>query len=112
MRSRKGFTPRYKKVRYSNETTCVNIQSSITQNTTPTLPLIDDKRGFILVNSANLQGTRKAKNFLLSISSFGNTVPLLCAVVYVPQGTDPSTITPSVPEFGSTGFITNCIITF
>ena len=96
MRSKKGFTPRYKKVRYSNETTCINLASSIDQDTTPTLPVIDSKRGSILIAPTTLQGTRKAKNFLLSISSFGNTVPLLCAVVYVPQGTDPSTITPSV----------------
>ena len=93
MYSRKGFKPRYKKIRYSNETTSINISSSLTENTTPTLPVYEgNKKGAILVSAASVQGTRKVKNMTLSLSTIGNQVPLLCTVVYVPQGTDPSDV--------------------
>lgn len=96
MYKKRNYTPRYKKVRYSNETTCLNISSQVTGGQTPTIPVYSDGAlGFVLVKAADLQGTRKVKNMLLSISSYGNQVPLLCAIVYVPQGTSPSNITPS-----------------
>lgn len=93
MYSRKSFKPRYKKVRYSNETTAINVTSTIEANNQGTNPVFTNgKKGLILVEPTQLQGTRKAKNMLLSISTVGNTVPLLCAIVYVPQGTEPSDV--------------------
>lgn len=93
MYSKKSKLPiRYKKVRYSNETTAINVQGTIAGNSNPVFPTIDDKKGVVLVQAATLQGTRKVKNMLLSISSIGNKVPILCAIVYVPQGTEATTL--------------------
>lgn len=91
------YKPRYKKVRYSNETTSLNCSSSVDANTQPTIPVYSDTgaKGLILVAPTNIQGTRKVKNMTLSVSSAGNNVPLLCSVVYVPQGTSASNLTPS-----------------
>lgn len=94
MSSKKGaYKTRYKKVRYSSETTSLNVQDTIPQGQMPTLPYSaapSPQKGMVLVTPASIQGTRKVKNMTLSVSSEGNTVPLLCAVVYVPQGTQAS----------------------
>lgn len=84
---------RKSKKRYSNETTSFTFKDTGITGTT-TGPVKESKLGQILVQSATLQGTRKVKNMTLSITSFGNTVPLYCAVVYCPGGTAPSSLTP------------------
>lgn len=97
MSSRKtAFKARYKKVRYSSETTSLNAEGTIAAGTMSTFPSGGSpvQKGMVLVSPATIQGTRKVKNMTLSIASKGNTVPLLCAIVYVPQGTDASSITP------------------
>lgn len=94
MSSKKGaYKPRYKKVRYSSETTSLNATGSIPTNTQTTFPVDGGDKGMVLVAPATIQGTRKVKNMTLSIASTGNFVPLLCAVVYVPQGTNASDLT-------------------
>lgn len=95
MSSKKGaYKPRYKKVRYSSETTSLNASGSIPANTTSTFPVGENsEKGMVLVAPATIQGTRKVKNMTLSIASTGNPVPLLCTVVYVPQGTNASDLT-------------------
>lgn len=97
MSSKKGaYKPRYKKVRYSSETTSLNVTDSIPATTNKTFPDGGgtNEKGMVLVSPAAIQGTRKVKNMTLSVASTGNTVPMLCAVVYVPQGTDASNLTP------------------
>lgn len=96
MSSKKGaFKTRYKKVRYSSETTSLNVTDQISANNMPTIPAnLPNAKGMTLVAPAQIQGTRKVKNMTLSVASTGNTVPLLCAVVYVPQGTLASDLTP------------------
>lgn len=100
MSSKKGaFKTRYKKVRYSSETTSLNVAAQIPSNAMPTIPatapgVAPAAKGMTLVTPAQIQGTRKVKNMTLSVSSTGNRVPLLCAIVYVPQGTLASDLMP------------------
>ena len=89
----KSYTRRYKKVRYSNETTCIICKQDVASQAIATYPTYTGASpGFVLVPSADLQGTRKVKNMTISLSSTGNSTPILCTVVYVPQGTTPSSI--------------------
>ena len=98
MSSKKGaFKTRYKKVRYSSETTSLNVTDTIAANAMSTFPFVQGPptyKGMTLVTPASIQGTRKVKNMTLSVSSTGNRVPLLCAIVYVPQGTLASDVMP------------------
>ena len=95
MSSKKGaFKTRYKKVRYSSETTSLNVTDQIQAGALTTFPTGANAKGMTLVAPAQIQGTRKVKNMTLSVASTGNTVPLLCAIVYVPQGTLASDLTP------------------
>ena len=93
-RSFKGYSYRkYKKVRYSNETSTFTIEHQIQPQATAYFPNVGNPAtlGKTLVDAAQIQGTRKVKNLALSISSTNPCeVPILCAVVYVPQGTSPS----------------------
>ena len=89
MRRRGGFKSRFKKTRYSNETSTFNIASEVAQNSSATFPVKDGKNGKILIDAAQIQGTRKVKNMALSISCVSPCpFPILCALVYVPQGTN------------------------
>lgn len=86
-RYRRRRTRRYarsvKAVRYSNETTnffnnySVNPGASLSTNKIP------------LIVQTPVQGMRKAKNFTLSVCCRSD-IPLLFALVFVPQGTNPS----------------------
>ena len=94
MYRKKGYSSRrYKKVRYSNETSTFNINSTIAAESTASFPIYSGVLGKTLVSAAQIQGTRKVKNMTLSISTSQIPVPVLCTVVYVPQGTDPGSIT-------------------
>ena len=98
-RRRRGynsFKRASKKVRYSNETSCVAIDSGYTGM--GTMPIIDNKVGAILVAATDLQGTRKCKNFTLSLTSQGNTVPLICALIYCPGGLQPNNLGAPNPD--------------
>lgn len=94
MRRSRGYTRRYsrriKTVKYSNETTGFGGLLSVTSNSAQlSVPLIA---------KSETQGTRKCKNFELSLTGApwanageGNEeVPLIWALVYVPEGTNPS----------------------
>lgn len=96
-RSFKSYSYRkYKKVRYSNETSSFCIEQQIPQNSTASFPMLGQPNqtlGKTLVDAAQIQGTRKVKNLSLSISSTNPCeIPILCTVVYVPQGTNPSSL--------------------
>ena len=82
----------YKKQRYSNETSIFNIVSHLDANQAPTYPTFNNKIGYSLVPSTTVQGTRKVKNMTLSISASSLATPMVGAVVYVPAGTNCSTI--------------------
>ena len=92
MYRRKGYSRKWKKVRYSNETSTFSIDTPIAQDSTATLPVYNQKIGKTLVEAATIQGTRKVKNMTISLSTSTIPVPVYCAVVYVPQGTDASSI--------------------
>lgn len=95
----------YKKVRYSNETSTFLIQQDIAANNTSSFPTNPQGQlvGKVLVDAATIQGTRKVKNMTLSISATNECpIPILCAVVYVPQGTNPSSIQVNAPQAAST----------
>lgn len=94
MYRRKSYSARrYKKVRYSNETSTFNITTNIAAASTTSFPDYQGNLGKTLVSAAEIQGTRKVKNMTLSISTSQISVPVLCTVVYVPQGTQPSGLT-------------------
>lgn len=84
----------YKKVRYSNETTSLMIAEQLAAGDVSTHPAYAQppSHGFKLVPSTNVQGVRKVKNMTLSLNVIGIDVPLLCAVVFVPGGTDAYTL--------------------
>ena len=101
MYRRKSYSSRrYKKVRYSNETSTFNINTNIAQASTASFPTYNGSLGKTLVSAAQIQGTRKVKNMTLSISTTQISVPVLCTVVYVPQGTEASNL--SVNGSGTT----------
>ena len=80
-RSRRGYYKLAK--RYSNET--FTAEGSVVAGPAPP-PL-----NIVLTKSTDILGTRKAKNFTLSLLTNSN-VPLVFALVFVPEGTIPSSI--------------------
>nr|WEY08166.1 hypothetical protein [Po-Circo-like virus] len=96
------YTRRVKTVKYSNET--YNYSGSLLVNNAA-------QKGnwhHVLITSIDQQGVRKCKNFELSLtgspfypSAEGQEplqIPIFYALVYVPQGTEPSQINIGAPE--------------
>ena len=71
-----------KTVRYSNETYNATNLFSLSAGT---------QAHMTLISSVDAQGTRKTKNFTL-LFVFAGPVPLVFALVYVPQSQQPSTL--------------------
>ena len=92
-RRRRGFLKRSK---YSNETVVLSGSVQIAGGENKVFPVYNvegqTKTGTVLVAPADLQGTRKVKNMLLTINSSGNSQPIVGCVVYLPAGTSPSSI--------------------
>lgn len=96
MRRSRGYQSRYsrriKTVKYSNETTNASGDFTIA-NTIQNIAMP-------LISPSNVQGTRKCKNFELSLSGSPwaggedvlTDIPLIWALVYVPEGTEPNGI--------------------
>lgn len=95
MRRSRGYTRRYsrriKTVKYSNETT----------NASGDFTIVDGNQHLFLplIAPSNVQGTRKCKNFELSLcgstwtgENVPDGVPISWALVYVPEGTQPGDI--------------------
>lgn len=84
--------------KYSNETECFNVTSSVLVNAGSTFPTTADPdpqqgqipKGILIVPATTLMGNRKVKNFTLKIGARGNESPIVGALVYVPEGTTPS----------------------
>lgn len=74
-----------KTTKYSNETFIYNKSATFTAGVTTALYFIP---------STNIMGTRKCKNFTLTLCCFPNA-PFLFALVYVPEGTSPSNLNSS-----------------
>lgn len=72
-----------KTVKYSNETFNATVDFSLQSNQQAVTPLI---------TSIDAQGTRKAKNFTLRFV-FAGDIPLMFALVYLPQGQQAGTMT-------------------
>lgn len=81
--SRRGYSRPLKTIKYSNETT--SFAETITFATG------DGQYNALMVSAVNGQGMRKAKNFTLKIAC-ASPQPILWALVYVPQGQNPSNI--------------------
>lgn len=90
----RSYYRRYRRAaqKYSVETSNINLKGALTQ----------DYGNYTMIAPIQSQGMRKAKNFTLSISSspfYNGTddseeyTPIAFALVYVPQGTNPSSIT-------------------
>lgn len=98
MYRRSNYRGRYGK--YSNETTCFNfdidtelaagVNFPVTQNPDPQQGQI--AKGILIVPSTTMQGTRKVKNINLKVVAQGNDSSIVGAIVYVPEGTDPSSL--------------------
>lgn len=93
------YTRRVKTVKYSNET--YNYAGSYTVNNA------SQKNSWseTLISAIDQQGVRKCKNFELSLTgtpfTAGDTIahaPMFFALVYVPQGTEPSQISIGNPD--------------
>lgn len=97
------YTRRVKTVKYSNETYNVTGQYQVLNGA--------QKENWCetLISAIDTQGVRKCKNFELSLTggafeptgqTQGDavTAPIFFALVYVPQGTDPSNINIGVPD--------------
>lgn len=72
--------------KYSNETFAAINTIPQNEGTTP-IP----QYWITFTKASDVLGTRKVKHFLLTISS-NSTVPLIWALVFVPEGTSPSTL--------------------
>lgn len=89
------YTRRVKTVKYSNET--YNFQDALAINS----PSVKTNAFSTVIASIDQQGVRKCKNFELTLTGTPfvpttqgdvQAVPLFWALVYVPQGTEPSQI--------------------
>ena len=93
----RGYRRRYRYYRsgrskYSNETTSIVYATPSAYAASTTFPIgIDSQgnqfRGVVIVPATTVYGTRKAKNFDISITTAGTETPIVAALVYVPQGT-------------------------
>lgn len=80
-----------KTVKYSNETICSKFDLDFGSSAA------NDAK-VILIPKIEAAGTRKAKNFTLSIEHFNYPFPVVFAVVFVPEGTVPSGLTIADPD--------------
>ena len=88
---RYSLTRPVKLVKYSNET--FSFQSLLTYNAGQDLWVLVSK-------STDILGVRKAKNFTLNLITAG-TIPFLFALVFVPEGTQPSPLAVGTTAEGS-----------
>lgn len=83
-RSRRSVVRTVKPVKYSNETYCQSVPSTIAASNWNNSLFIN------LVPATQTAGMRKAKNFTLSMQYTSFEAPVAFALVYVPQGQNPS----------------------
>lgn len=85
---------RYGGAKYSFETTNINAIVNAT-NTQQTV--------YTIVPEVTSYGKRKVKNFTISLCADNTDTPLLCCLVYVPQGTQASAINTAANTSTQTG---------
>ena len=84
-RKYRKYKKAYKLQKYSNETQHIFIGVPVpAQGQNPVQQDID-----VIVNT-DVQGMRKCKNFTLQLMSDSTAIPIMWALVYVPEGTQPS----------------------
>ena len=85
---------RGRSAKYSNETVCVNVvgrthvdpgESFPTDATPGAFP-----KGLLVVPATDILGNRKVKNFTVKLNCMYNESTIVGALVYVPEGTQPS----------------------
>lgn len=107
----RGYRRRYRyyrsaKSKYSNETNVIAYGLTDTVSAGTTFPYGNDqegnaRKGMLIVPATNVYGTRKAKNFDISLTTVNNSAPILAVLVYVPQGTLASNIAISGSDIGA-----------
>lgn len=85
-RYRRSFKPTLRKVKYSNETMTCSFAFDNPSNS------LSVQKGIALIPELPGQGMRKVKNFSISISGTSAYVQFAYALVYVPQGTQPTAL--------------------
>lgn len=82
---------RVKRAKYSNETHAMGVD--LTEGETANISRYNaGNLSMLLIPASKNQGMRKAKNFDLSLQSNNMANPVHFALVYVPEGQDPSTM--------------------
>lgn len=85
---------RYGGAKYSFETT--NVATQINGQT-------QNQVVYTIVPEVTSYGKRKVKNFTISLCADNTDTPLLCCLVYVPQGTSASTLNTNSNTSGESG---------
>lgn len=94
---------RYKKYRkYSNKAFKTMKYSSETYAAIATNYRLDlqNQVGIVFTTGTSVLGTRKAKNFTLTITT-NSAIPFVFALVFVPEGTTPSSLNQGTEQVGS-----------
>ena len=87
---RRYYRPR--SVKYSSETFVFNGALNGTVTAGENFPHIDDHYGIVIVAPTNILGNRKVKNFTIKCICKNNDIPIMGALLYVPEGTEPSSV--------------------
>lgn len=84
----------YRSQKYSNETIAFNADLTATVDGGANWPFNEEtsEKGVTIVPPTDILGNRKVKNFTLKVTANGNDDQIFGALVYVPEGTDPSSI--------------------
>ena len=84
-RKYRKYKKAYKLQKYSNETQQIFMAVNV-----PAAQQNPAQQEMDLVVNTDVQGMRKCKNFTIQIISDSTAVPIMWALVYVPEGTQPS----------------------
>lgn len=93
-RSNRSNRP-FKTVKYSSETSAVSNLLTLAASSEASIPIA-------LISAANIQGTRKVKNFTLRFAYAPPPMPLAFVVAYIPEGQAPQSL-----NFGDASTVTS-----
>lgn len=90
--------------KYSNETCCINAiatahvagGATFPTSANPNPQLGEIAKGVLVVPATSMLGNRKVKNFTIKLNAVGNESTIVGALVYVPDGTEPSNLSTQV----------------
>ena len=78
--------------KYSSETFVFNGSLEGDHNAGENFPVINEHTGIVVVSPTNILGNRKVKNFTIKCICKNNDAPIIGALLYVPEGTEPSSV--------------------